>query len=111
MAVRRLGLAADRRRRAGGVPARDRIVIRSRQAAARDRGPIEAISITVPHRRGIRHRGNYRSARHASAVVRLDGDRVLAAWERSRTEAAEDAGIARQLFSRKNVPQVLVVVL
>ena len=71
LAVGRLGLAADRRRARGRLPARARGGRGPGRAARRDRGAARRGALAVPHRRALRRRGDHRPARHAPAAVRV----------------------------------------
>ena len=71
LAQRRLGLAADRGRHRGGLPARARGGRGRGGAAGRDRGAPEPRALPVPHRRALQRRGDHRPARHAADPLRL----------------------------------------
>ena len=96
----RLGLAADRRRARGRLPARARGrrgLRRPRGAARRDRGAAARRALPVPHGRALLDRGHHRPARHPPAAVRVGraGPR-LAAQDVAAGDRSGAAGCARR---------------
>ena len=89
---RRLGLAADRGRPRGRLPARARGGRGPGGAARRDRGAAQRRALAVPHRRALRRRGDHRPARHAPAAVRLGRARARAGRATSSARARRRAG-------------------
>ena len=95
VAVGGLGIAADRGRNRGGVQARSGGVERSGKIAQGARGQIQRRALADPHRGGVRHRGNNRSARHAADARRLGASGVRDSSDAVGNSYAHDAPVGQ----------------